>query len=41
MNHKTLTLITLLLALPATLLAQMNSGRGYVVVTDFIQEETR
>ena len=39
MNHKTLTLIALLLALPATLLAQMNSGRGHVVVTDFIQEE--
>ncbi|MBR6032083.1 MAG: hypothetical protein IKP36_09015 [Bacteroidaceae bacterium] len=39
MNHKTLTLIALLLALPATLLAQMNSGRGYVVVTDFIQKE--
>ena len=38
MNHKTLTLIALLLALSATLLAQMNSARGYVVVTDFIQE---
>ena len=38
MNHKTLTLIALLLVLPATLLAQMNSARGYVVVTDFIQE---
>ena len=36
MNHKLTLLIALLLALPATLLAQMNSEKGYVVVTDFI-----
>ena len=40
MKHKSLTLIVLLLALPMVLLAQINSERGYVVVTDYIKAET-
>lgn len=40
MNHKLLLLLTLLLAMPATLLARKTSERGYVVVTDYIKAET-
>ena len=40
MNHKSLTITVLLLSLHMVLLAQMNSGRGYVVVTDYIKAET-